>query len=125
MTPHPEASTEPEDLFERSRRRDPDPFRRHFQLPLRETFHPHGFPLEIATNSQDVMGAAREGWGAFAKLFAEKPLRLRIAVTEQETRGELRVPLIRAQRHLFAKVGSLNDFLVCDTREGFGFCWLS
>jgi hypothetical protein len=105
--------------------RDPDPFRRQFGLSFTELFHPYGYPVEIATNAEEVLAATHESWGAFQKMFAEKPLQLRIAVVDGDGEAELKVPVIRAQRHLFAKVGGLDDFVVCDTRQGFGFCWLA
>ena len=39
----------------------PDPVLSAFELPLRRTFYPLGFPLELQTNSAEVIAAASEG----------------------------------------------------------------
>ena len=46
-----------------------DPVLSAFELPLRRTFYPLGYPLVLETNSQDVMQAAEEGWGEFQCMF--------------------------------------------------------
>ena len=60
----------------------PDPVLSAFELPLRRTFYPFGFPLELETNSADVIAAAAEGWGAFQQAFDEAPVRFCLGVTE-------------------------------------------
>jgi hypothetical protein len=47
----------------------------NFELPRRARFYPLGFPLELETNSEDVIQAAAEGWGRFAPQFDEAPVR--------------------------------------------------
>src|ERR1700740_1731766 len=39
-----------------------DPIGCDFNLPLKGVFHPLGFTVEIATNSDPVLEAAEEGW---------------------------------------------------------------
>lgn len=46
-----------------------DPRLCEFELPLRRRFFPLGFPLDLETNSFDVIEAAEEGWGAFSQAF--------------------------------------------------------
>src|ERR1700722_16533545 len=59
-----------------------DPVLSAFELPLRRTFYPYGFPLERETNSADVMAAAADGWGAFEQAFEEPPVRFSLGVLE-------------------------------------------
>src|SRR6266852_1180650 len=47
---------------------------------LKATYYPLGFPLELATDSPEIVKAAQESWGLFEKAFEEPPLQLRIAV---------------------------------------------
>ena len=60
----------------------PDPVLSAFELPLRRIFYPYGFPLELETNSADVIAAAAEGWGAFEQAFDEPPVRFCLGVSE-------------------------------------------
>ena len=53
-----------------------DPVFSAFELPLRRTFFPLGYPLVLETNSRDVMLAAEEGWGASERMFGVDPYRL-------------------------------------------------
>src|ERR1700722_8912316 len=48
-----------------------DPVLSEFELPLRRTFYPLGYPLILETNSPDVIRAAEEGWGEFERMVAE------------------------------------------------------
>ena len=50
-----------------------DPVFSVFDLPLRRTFFPLGYPLIIETNSHDVIHAAEEGWGEFERMFDRGP----------------------------------------------------
>jgi hypothetical protein len=102
-----------------------DPLLSAFELPLSATFYPLGFPLEITTNSADVLSAARESWGRFRKMFSEEPLRLRIGVLDGNTETSPSVPVVRSRRHLMAMVGGTEDFAFCDMSQGFGCCWLA
>ena len=40
-----------------------DPYLSRTAMPLRGIYYPLGFPLELTTNSKDVMAAAEESWG--------------------------------------------------------------
>lgn len=103
----------------------PDPVLSAFELPLRRTFFPFGFPLELETNSSDVIAAAAEGWGAFQQMFDEKPVRLCLGVLE-EAGGALAVEtVIRSREHMMSIVGDQENFVVCDFKNGFAFGWVT
>lgn len=53
-----------------------DPVFCAFELPLRRTFFPLGYPLALETNSRDVILAAEEGWGASERMFNQDPVRV-------------------------------------------------
>ena len=59
-----------------------DPLFYDLELPLLKTYHPLGFSLEIATNSEQVLLAAEESWGHFRKIWAEPAVQLRVVVVE-------------------------------------------
>lgn len=102
-----------------------DPLQYRVEFPFRAIFHPLGLPLEISTNSMEVIAAAEESWGPFPKMQAWEGVHLRIGVT-QSGREELpKGPVLRAQRNLITLVADSENFGVCDVKGGFGFCWVT
>jgi hypothetical protein len=96
-----------------------------YEFSLRETFYPYGFPLELETNSAEVMAAAAGGWGAFAKAFDAQPVRMCLGVA-----GHSRDPLplesvIRARENLMTVVADENNFVTCDFNARFAFGWVT
>lgn len=52
------------------------------ELPLHEVFYLHGFPVEVFTNSPEVLEIASEQWGMFEKEHSTEPTRIYMHVTE-------------------------------------------
>ena len=106
-----------------------DPVLARASMPLRDTFYPLGFPLEIETNSEKVLAAAAVSWHGFDKLFDVVPLRLRVGVREgREKRGSRECPpepACRVQQHLFSNIADTENFALCDLTQGFGSIWLT
>ena len=50
-----------------------DPLLRDLEMPLRGVFYPVGFPLNLATNSHEVIAAAEESFGAWTPEFTVDP----------------------------------------------------
>jgi hypothetical protein len=99
----------------------PDPFLIHASLPLRATYHPLGFAIEITTNSAEALQAAEESWGAALEEFDAPPMRIRIVVHEDAGRSP--DPVYRGQGHLLAIVGDAANFAVCDGDALSAFCF--
>ncbi|HXW61038.1 MAG TPA: hypothetical protein VEJ45_00430 [Candidatus Acidoferrales bacterium] len=102
-----------------------DPLLYEFDLPLRAVYYPVGFPLEIATNSKEILAAAKESWGFFGKVFAYPPLELRIGVLEGGSAECPPAPVLRQQRNLRASVADTENFSISDLKRGFAFAWLT
>jgi len=102
-----------------------DPVLRDFRLPLRGTYYPLGFALEIATNSGEVLVAAEESWGGFQKKFSELPLRLEIGVMADGSRDCPPPPVCRSRGNLLTIIADAGNFSVCDLSRGFAFAWLT
>ncbi len=84
-------------------------------LPLAGTFYPAGFPLNLATNSRDVLEAAREAWGAWDRAFDTDPLTFRVVV---EPGGEAAgAPAYRVQAGLLSFVADAHNFATADIRR--------
>jgi hypothetical protein len=100
-----------------------DPLLRDLDLPLRATFFPAGFRLNIATNSRDVLEAAAESWGHCVQEFEGAPLEFRVVIQPE---GELaRQPTFRMQGHLISVVSDAANFAVADCRGLFASFFLS
>jgi predicted ATPase len=93
------------------------------QLPLQATFYPLGFPVQVATNSQEVLDSAAQAWAAFGKLFNTEPIQLRVAVTRDGSSRRLPAPVCRVQQQLLSHVADRDNFAICDLAHG--FCFLS
>jgi len=61
-----------------------DPLRYFDEFPLRAIFYPSGVPMEISTNSQAVIDAARHSWGPFPKILDIEPIHVRIGVSDSK-----------------------------------------
>jgi hypothetical protein len=97
----------------------------NFDLPCHARFYPMGFPLDLETNSEDVIQAAAEGWGRFAQQFDEAPVRLTLGVSDE---GEMPCPAeprIIAREHLITSLWNHSNFSVCDMQSGFAFGWIT
>jgi hypothetical protein len=102
-----------------------DPVLSHLRLPLRGTYYPLGFALEIATNSDEVLAAAEESWGGFQKKFSELPLRIEIGVMADDSRECPPPPGCRSRGNLLTIIADAGNFCVCDLNRGFAFAWLT
>lgn len=94
-------------------------------LPLSAVFHPLGFPLKIETNSDRVIEAAAESWGSFLPAFSTPPMRLRVAVAEEDSGAPPPAPVSLGQAHLVVILSNTGNFAVCDYTKRFAFCWLT
>ncbi|MGH9663766.1 MAG: HPr kinase/phosphorylase, partial [Bryobacteraceae bacterium] len=88
------------------------------------TFFPLGFPMEITTNSGDVLEAAAESWGNFVQTSDESPARLDIHVEA----GPAQIPgppRFQWRGHLMSIVSDAANFAVCDFRANCAFFWIN
>jgi hypothetical protein len=99
----------------------PDPLLIHAELPLRATYYPLGFTVNVITNSEEVLRAAEESWGLHERAFAGAPLELRIVV--QDGAGSPPDPVFRGQGRWIAIVGDAANFAVCDCDALTGSCF--
>ena len=102
-----------------------DPLLYDFDLPLRGTFYFVGFPIEIQTNSLEVLAAAEESWGKFRRVHAEPPIQIRIGVLPGRTEECPPLPTCRGQRNLQTQIADSENFMILDANNGFAFGWLT
>jgi hypothetical protein len=95
------------------------------QYPLTRMLYPLGFPLEISTNSQEVLDVAVEGWGAFTQLFQTPPIRIQVGVLDGGSVECPPAPRPRVQQHLFSVVADHENYGLIDMAQGFAGLWLT
>ena len=100
-----------------------DPLGVQLGLPLKGTYYPLGFQLELSTNSPDVLEAAEESWGGQSRDFAAEPLIMRVIVQPE---GELsHEAKFRKQGHLYCVVSDADNFAHIDLRSQFAVIHVS
>lgn len=102
-----------------------DPVLSLFELPLQRTFYPFGFPVQLETNSSEVITAAIEGWGAFTQACAEAPVQICLGVAESGNDVLPPDSAIRSRGHLMSITADAKNFVVCDLERGFAFGWVT
>jgi hypothetical protein len=102
-----------------------DPAFAQFKMPLRETFYPLGFPLQIETNSEEVLNSAAASWQGFVQLFDTRPIRVRVGVTKGRSSGCPPTPVSRVQQYIASNVADSENFSVVDFSQGFACIWLT
>ncbi|HTQ54638.1 MAG TPA: hypothetical protein VMI94_09280 [Bryobacteraceae bacterium] len=97
-----------------------------FMAPLAHSarFYPMGFPADVASNSPEVLAAARENWGVYQARFDRPPISVH-AIVSGGGAGLPPDPVLRGQRHLLLWMCDRENFSVCDWRRRFGFCFVT
>lgn len=104
-----------------------DPYLSNVVLSHRSTFFPLGFPLEVMTNSPEVLAASAKSWDVFRHRFDVAPLQLKLAVTSNPSENSIlpAAPVCRAQDHLLTHIADQYNFVSCDLNTGLAFGWIT
>lgn len=96
-------------------------------MPYRSIFFPLGFPVEVATNSSDVLEAAAQSWGKFQQRFDADPLLFKLGVTSnpQESPSLPPAPLCRIHGHLLSLIANQYNFVNSDLNTGLTYGWIT
>ncbi|MFC5862379.1 aldolase [Acidicapsa dinghuensis] len=94
-------------------------------LPLRQTFYPLGFAVEILTNNVDVLHAAAESFGHRRLCRGNTALRVRVGITEGGTSECLSEPVRREYSHLYSLVVDAENQALLDLKTCVSFLWLT
>src|SRR6266851_9152640 len=98
-----------------------DPVLSAHPLPLRARFYPLGFPLDLETNSADVIQAASEGWSLFQQAFDEAPVRISLGVAPGEILGIPPQSTFFSREHLMSITANTENFVIADFKHGYAF----
>ena len=101
-----------------------DPLLHELELPLRATYHPLGFRLNLASNSHHPLEAACEAWAGCPPEFAKRPLEIRIVVQPEGALAD-EPPAFHGRGDLFSMVYDRHNFGVYDAASLSGYCFVS
>jgi hypothetical protein len=105
-------------------RRPQDALFCNMELPLRGTFFPLGYPVEILTNDYGVLKAADESFGHAQFSRMATTLQLRFGVSQEGGDECPPEPTRREYNHLYSLVADVNNQSLLDLRTCASFTWL-
>jgi hypothetical protein len=94
-------------------------------LPLRRTFYPLGFAVEIVTNHPDVLEAANDSFGHRRLRRGGSTLQVRIGISEGGDPECPPEPTRREFNHLYSLVANSDNQALLDLKSLTSFVWLS
>ncbi len=94
-------------------------------LPLRRTFFPLGYAVEILTNDAVVLEAAQESFGHRAHERDNEALRVRVGVQRGGGFGLPPEPTRRQYNHLYSLVADGENQALLDLRSCTNFVWVN
>jgi len=97
----------------------------NIDLPLSSTFYPLGYPVDILTNSADVLLAAFESFGHAREARTRPPLDIRIAVTDRVGSSCPPEPTRREYSHLYSLIADVDNQALLDLHRCVSFTWVS
>jgi hypothetical protein len=93
-------------------------------LPLRQTFYPLGFAVEILTNDADVLHAAAESFAHRRLCRGNTALQVRIGISEGDRQECPPEPVRREYGHLYSLVADAENQALLDLKTCTTFLWL-
>lgn len=102
-----------------------DPVLARTSLPHRATFFPLGFPVEIHSNSPEVLDCAAESWLGYPHLFQSSPIQLRVFVHQCDALECPPTPNIQAHGHLLVATADACNHSVIDLQQQFAFVYIT
>lgn len=94
-------------------------------LPLRRTFYPLGFAVDIMTNDPEVLRAADESFGHRRLRHGSAGLQIRIGVSGNGDAQCPPEPTRREYNHLYSLVADTENQALLDLRTYTNFVWLN
>lgn len=116
----PQAKSDPITSFNAG---NPLPF--DMELPLRRSFYPLGYSIEILTNEPAVLAAAGDSFGHTRFTRERTKLEIRVGVSCIAGGDRLPEPSRRAFNHMYSLVADGNNQALLDLNTGINFIWLT
>jgi len=106
-------------------RRPQDDLLCDMDLPLRESFFPLGYSIEVTTNSPAVLAAATESFGHMRSSREDTRLQIRVGVGDGGSSVCPPEPTRREFNHLYSLVADVENQALLDLESGTNFTWLT
>ncbi len=98
-------------------------------LPLKARYYPMGFPVDLATDSEEIVAIAECLWGRYPATSHPSAATLRIAVDDHDAAPGTNVPPVpympRGQNHLVSMIQGPDNFAIVDLAASFSFACLT
>jgi hypothetical protein len=94
-------------------------------LPLRGTYYPLGFPVDIITNESEVLEAAQESFGHRRLSREGTALQIRIGISEGGCPEPPPEPTRRAFDHMYSLTADTDNHAILDLNTCANFVWLN
>jgi hypothetical protein len=95
------------------------------ELPLRQTFYPLGFAVEILTNRSEVLDAAQASFGHRRLSRGSTAIQIRVGVTDEGGSQVPPEPVRREYNHLYSMVADTENQAMLDLKTCTSFIWLN
>jgi hypothetical protein len=102
-----------------------DPLGYGRSLPLTSRYYPMGFPVDLATNSEDILAITDRIWGPFPATSCPHAATLRVAVDNHDASIPPVPSMPRGQNHLVSIIQGPDNFAIVDTAGSFAFASLT
>jgi hypothetical protein len=93
-------------------------FSRHEQetpeLLLRKVFYPRGFPVEVRTNSAEILSLYKEVWGIYRKKFDTEKILVDVLLVESDATECPPTPVFRMTQPKLVFVADANNYSLID-----------
>jgi hypothetical protein len=105
--------------------RPQDALRYDMDLPLRGTFYPLGYPVEVKTNDPNVLIAATESFGHRGVSRDSTPLQIHVGVSGDGGETCPLEPTRREYNHLYSLVADVHNQALLDLKTCTSFAWIN
>lgn len=105
-----------------------DPLGYETPLPFERRYYPMGFPLDLRSNSNDILTLADQLWGQYrpgAEGSGGRAASLHVIVEDRDAHAPPGHALPKGQNHLVSIVQGPDNFAVCDIAASFSFACLT
>ena len=89
------------------------------------TLYPFGFPVEIMTNSSEILESAKRSWGHYKSKFSLPPLKLTVEVDSNGGLERPSAPIVRVWDGVLFIVADPNNMIVCNLLKGDAYGWIN